>query len=349
MASLALPACVNSGQGTWLVSTCTDTQGRHHVAAITSKGELVSKIRLPARGHDALAIPNRPGHALVFSRRPDRYVVEVDFTDAQIVNRITSQSDTHFFGHGSLSNDGAYLFTTENLFDQKHGVVVVRDSTSYQVLERYHSGGIGPHQLKTLPDGKTLVVANGGILTHPDWPRMKLNVDSMHSNIAYIDIASGKIVSSVESTDPQLSLRHLDFDTKGEVTVGAQYQGGKSNIHPLVFSHKQGENLIAYSATDDIWKEMRHYIASVLVTERNVCVSSPRGNQVLLWDKSSKVLIGKSRFQDVAGLASWNGQITSSSGQGKLESLGSKFNPRVSKMAEWGLKFDNHMTTIEVG
>ena len=36
------------------------------------------------------------------------------------------------------------------------------------------SFGVGPHEVVLMPDGATLVVANGGIRTHPDRDRAKL-------------------------------------------------------------------------------------------------------------------------------------------------------------------------------
>jgi hypothetical protein len=66
------------------------------VAAINNQGELVNAVKLPARGHDTLVLPNKPGHALVFCRRPDRFAVEIDFINGKIVNHIQRQVDSHF-------------------------------------------------------------------------------------------------------------------------------------------------------------------------------------------------------------------------------------------------------------
>ncbi|PAX95204.1 Tat pathway signal protein, partial [Bordetella pertussis] len=44
----------------------------------------------------------------------------------------------------------------------------------YGKLELFDTAGIGPHEALLLPDGKTVCVANGGILTHPDYGKLEL-------------------------------------------------------------------------------------------------------------------------------------------------------------------------------
>lgn len=119
--TMLLPSCALVNKQQWLISTCNDQQGQNMAAAIDSQGQIVNTVKLPARGHDSLALPHKPGHALVFARRPDRFAVEVDFVTGRIINTIQSQADSHFYGHGVFSKDNKYLFTTENLYGKTRG------------------------------------------------------------------------------------------------------------------------------------------------------------------------------------------------------------------------------------
>jgi hypothetical protein len=345
-----LPACTTYQKEQWLVSTCNDQQGQSMAAAINSQGEIVNTVNLPARGHDSLALPHKPGHALVFARRPDRFAVEVDFIKGQITHTIQSQDDSHFYGHGVFSKNGDYLYTTENLYDKKQGMVVVRDAKTYQVIDRFSSGGIGPHELALMPDGKTLVVANGGIETHPDQPRKKLNLTTMQPNLAYLDTATGKVLSSYTPPDNQLSIRHLTVRADGAVFTGAQYQGRKSNVQPLVFSHQGENNLQAFGASHSELYKMQQYTASLLVKNNLLCVSCPRGSHLSFWDTKSHSFIGQQTFSDVSGLAYSNGKMLASSGKGVLKKL-DRTHPITgpASINSLTLKFDNHMTMIDVG
>jgi hypothetical protein len=348
----AIPGCHQLGQNEqWLVSACSNKDGEYFATAVNQAGEIISRVALPSRGHDSLAMPHKPGHALVFARRPDNFALEIDFKNGRIVHAIESDSDSHFFGHGALSQDGKYLYTTENRFDKGHGMIVVRDTQNYQVIERFHSGGIGPHELAMMPDGKTLVIANGGILTHPDRPRLKLNVPTMRPNLAYMDAPSGTILSRFEPPNHQQSLRHLTVRKDGKVFVGAQYQGNKGHIVPLIYAHNSEDTLREFSAGEQQWRNMNQYTASLLSKGNILAVSCPRGGYITFWDANEHVCLEQVPFTDVAGLTQLSNQMIASSGNGQAQ----KFNLQPSSWQDPAhfvtanssdVRFDNHMTTI---
>ncbi len=350
LAAWFLPACTAQKSEQWLVSTCNNKQGQNMVAAINNQGEIVTTVKLPARCHDSLALPQKPGHAIVFCRRPDRFAMEVDFINGVIVNNIQSQADCHFYGHGAFSKDNQYLYTTENLYDKKRGLIVVRDAQTFQVLDRFDSGGIGPHELMLMPDGNTLVIANGGIETHPNHPRKKLNIETMQPNLAYLDISTGKVLSSYAPPDNQLSIRHLAVSPNGAVYAGAQYQGKKSTIQPLVFAHHGEDSLQPFRASQTQWFKMQQYTASLLISNDLLCVSCPRGSRLSFWDTTTLSYVDQQIFSDVSGLANSNGKILASSGKGLLKKL-DRTQPisGPTSINRLSLRFDNHMTMIDAG
>jgi hypothetical protein len=346
----ALSGCQLPSKQQWLVSACSNKAGEYFAAAVNATGDIVSRVALPSRGHDSLAMPHKPGHALVFARRPDNFAMEINFTTGQVVNTIKSERDSHFFGHGALSTDGNYLFTTENRFDKGHGMIVVRETERYQVVDRFHSGGIGPHELALMPDGKTLVIANGGILTHPDRPRLKLNIPSMKPNLAYMDTVSGKVLSYFEPPNHQQSLRHLTVRKDGKVYVGVQYQGNKGHIVPLIYAHHGQDQLMAFSATQQQWRNMNQYTASLLAEEQMLAVSCPRGGYITFWHADDHHCITQTPFNDVAGLSNVDGKMMASSGSGTTRKYYWATRPSPAwtpHIDESDIRFDNHMTTIE--
>ncbi|PKI03078.1 DUF1513 domain-containing protein [Glaciecola sp. 33A] len=348
-ASWALSGCQKLGSSTWLVSAVKDNDGKFAVVAIDHAGKLINKIALPERGHDLLALPRKPGHAIVFSRRPDRFAIEVNFAEGKVVDSFTSQNDSHFYGHGVLSSDGNFLFTSENLYEAKQGVLVVRNTDNYAVEARFNSHGIGPHQLKLMPDNKTLVIANGGILTHPDFPRLKLNLDSMQSNLAYINSQNGELLNLVEPLNKHQSLRHLDVSLKGDVIVGAQYQGKNNQVQPLVFLHRQGNQMLTeFEATQEQWRDMQQYTASILVAGKQAYVTCPRGDNLYFMDIEAHKILNSQKISDCAGIAKSSLGITVSNGFGQITSIkGQVNNPQVNNHQFKGLHFDNHMITID--
>jgi len=336
----------------WLVSCGSDSSKNYFVAAMSLDGKLIGKIPLPARGHDVIALPNKPGCALVFARRPGTFAVEVDFVNNRIVQEIKPQENSHFYGHGVISIKHNTLMTSENDFVSGNGQIVVRDATSYQVLARYASGGIGPHQVAMMPDGNTLVIANGGIKTHPEFPRKKLNLETMQPNLAYLDIVTGKLLGTYQLDNKYLSIRHLDVSNKGKVIAALQYQGLKTDLVPLIVSHQGEEQLRYLHAGEDLWRSMNQYTASVCIDNEHdrVAVSCPRSDLITYWSLASNEFIGSEKLKDGAGLA-FVGDMYASSGKGQVIELLARENKQQSLLSRHGMNFsdirwDNHMTKI---
>lgn len=341
-----LPSCVSWQSKPWFVSCCTDKSGRHFAAAFDQAGQLIDKLPIPARGHQVIGVPSKPGHAIVFARRPGDFLVEIDFSSGRIVNQVNSIQGQHFFGHGVVTPDNNYLLTTENDYEKAKGLVVVRDLTTLQQIDSFDSGGIGPHELALMPDRQTLVVANGGILTHPSQPRKKLNLDTMVPNLSYLSLEQGKVIDAYELENKHLSIRHLDVSKQGKVVVGLQYQGAKSDLNTLIVSHQGEDKLTDFKAPEAIWRKMNQYTASVAVDSYSgkVAVACPRGDMLTFWDLNTGEYINSHRLSDGAGVTVSDSQFVATNGKGQM------FNANVNGQRVIGkhslLKWDNHLSRI---
>jgi hypothetical protein len=333
----------------WLVSACSNNKNEHFVAAFDLNGTIINQVKLPARGHDAIAIPGKPGHALIFARRPGTFILEVDFINGRVTKKITSAENTHFYGHGVISEKHNILLTSENDFSSGQGRIMVRDSQDYRLLEQFDSGGVGPHQLRLMPDENSLVIANGGIRTHPDQPRKKLNITTMLPNMAYLTIASGKVDQKLSLNNHKLSIRHLDISKQGKVIAGLQYQGARNDLVPLAISHHGEDSLSFLSASNDIWRSMNQYTASVCIDDKLslVAISCPRADLITYWSLESGEYLTSEKFSDGAGLTRID-KIYATSGKGRLitSRVTSKNSHDVKEFSFSNLKWDNHLTHI---
>ncbi|WP_105169679.1 DUF1513 domain-containing protein [Pseudoalteromonas sp. T1lg23B] len=324
-------------------SAFSDNQGQHFVAWFDASGNILGQVRIADRAHDLCHIA-QSNTLLAFSRRPGRAMYVIDMQSNKILSKVESANNQHFFGHGALSNDGQWLYTTENYFDESYkayeGLIVVRNTHNFAVESQFPSGGIGPHQLAALAHEDTLVVANGGIHTHPASPRTKLNLDSMQPNLSYIDIASGKVVEQVQPADHLLSTRHLCLASDDSVYVGCQYQGAKHLVQPLIFAHQRGGQLNALSANDSQWMALKQYTASLAINEAQttLAVTSPRGGVISYWHLKSGKLDKLETQSDCAGIAPLGDEFVASTGRGELVSYKSH--------TEYLLHWDNHMIKL---
>src|SRR3546814_10690678 len=64
----------------------------------------------------------------------------------------------HFFGHGVFLPDGRRMLATENHYEAGHGVLGVYDASDggdYRRIGEFPTGGVGPHEVVLLPDGRS--------------------------------------------------------------------------------------------------------------------------------------------------------------------------------------------------
>lgn len=305
-AVLALPATATSGAPRWLAAR--RRAGHYEAAVIDAQGRALRVIALPDRGH-SFAIDASGRTAVAFGRQPGFFALAFDIDGDEPARALPLAPDRHFFGHGVFGRDGRTVYATENDYAGGRGVVGVyrRNADGWQRSAEFDSGGIGPHELVLMPDGHTLCIANGGLLTHPDTGKLALNLDSMRPSLVYIDTADGRLLERVE-LDPalhQLSIRHLAIDAAGSVWFGCQHSGPLSERPPLVGRHRRGRAAELFRADDNTQHALRNYIGSVGVDAagRILATSSPVGNRVVWWDTRDGRCLGRTIVDDGCGVA----------------------------------------------
>ncbi|NVK42933.1 MAG: DUF1513 domain-containing protein [Oceanospirillaceae bacterium] len=274
-----------------LLSASDDSNGNHLFSAIDEFGAPRFRHQLPDRAH-GVAVHPRHMQCAVVGRRPGTFVDLYSLPDGRLMQRLENPTGRRFCGHAAFSADGDVLYTTENDFDGQRGVIGVwRRRGEKRVREaEWSSGGIGPHELLLHPDGK-LVVANGGILTHPDRGRDKLNLATMQANLSYLDSRTGKLLGSHGVPDDlhQLSIRHLSIGPSGRVASVLQFQGRDTRVVPLLALHSPGDAALELLTLPEGPERHRNYLGSVAwdLDGRWLAMSAPRGSRVYFYDIDS--------------------------------------------------------------
>lgn len=297
----------DAGAPTFLSAAMTPN-GRYVLCGLAETGEIRFQIPLPGRGHAAAAHPSAP-LAVAFARRPGTFALVIDCVLGAVRARLDAPKDRHFYGHGAFDRVGARLFTCENAYETGEGVIGVWDvSDGLRRLGEIGSGGIGPHELIVDRTADRLIVANGGVRTHPDSGRAKLNLPEMRPNLAYLDAGTGALLDRIEP--PQAlrmgSLRHLAQAADGAVAVAAQWQGAPTTPAPLLALHRLGDAELAFLAADDAEQfALRGYAGSVAFSGdgARVGITSPRGGRLHVFDRQTRRLGRIYEVADVCGLA----------------------------------------------
>lgn len=318
--------------------------GGYALCGISADRDVLFRIPLPSRGHAAAAHPTRP-EAVAFARRSGTFAIVLDCSDGRVKTTLHSPEGRHFYGHGAFSGDGQWLYTTENDYEAAEGRIGVWDvAAGYVRVDEFSSGGTGPHDLKRLPGSEVLVVANGGIETHPDAGRAKLNIATMKPNLSYLK--DGRVVERARLS-PDLhrnSIRHLAVSEAGQVGFGMQWQGDGA-APSLVGLHSRGEEIQLFDCPRDELSRMDNYVGSIAFSadEGRVAVTSPRGGRVQQFDTGSRQFVAALEIEDACGVAVQGDGFVVTTGLGNIDAVAGQ---EVAETQIRDLMWDNHLIPV---
>ncbi len=296
--------------------------GTFGIATVSVEGAVIDTIALPARAH-GLAYCPATGRGVAFARRPGTFAMIFDHAGREQPVVIHAPEGRHFYGHGHFSPDGRILYASENDFDGNRGMIGLYDGTDgFRRLGEFDAHGIGTHDMTVSEDGRMLIIANGGIETHPDFGRTKLNLDRMEPSLVILDASTGALVQrhSLPQHLKQLSTRHLDVDAKGRIWFACQYEGSRSDLPPLAGYFSPGEDLTFVSLPPETTRRLANYVGAIAVNraEHIVGLSSPAGGTAVILDARSGQVLAEQSIPDAAGVASAPSGIAVSSYTGML-------------------------------
>ncbi|KKC36574.1 hypothetical protein WH87_14060 [Devosia epidermidihirudinis] len=327
-------------------SSVQTSVGKYGAVLLTERGDLIASIALPDRGHD-ITISNEAGRGVVFARQPGTFAVVFDPAGKVAPITLTSPEDRHFFGHGVFSPDGTLLYATESDFEAAQGVIGIYDARDgYKRIGEFPTYGTGPHELLLMPDGVTLVIANGGIETHPDFGRAELNLNTMDPSVVFVDRRDGSLVGQLrlDAGLHQLSIRHMAIDAQSRVWFGCQYRGTPTDSPQLVGYATMDGKIELVELPIDTLRDLRNYVGSVAASAdgTTVAISSPEGDMLVAIDTEGTRPVLVQTLRSGCGLAADDKGFVATSGLGEM--IGIAGAERSTKKFDFA--FDNHMLRV---
>lgn len=333
-----------------------DAEGGYRATGIRASGNIVFDIQMPARGHSMAMHPSGED-AVFFGRRPGSFALVVDTRCGRRSRLVDIAPGRWFNGHGVFTPDGERLFTSETVTDTGDGVIGVYDpKDGYRRIGEWSSGGLDPHDIRLLSDGRTLVIPNGGILQLAEMPRAKLNIPTMRPSLDYLDSRTGDPLAKLTLPDAlhQLSIRHLSVGRDDRVAIAMQYEGPSGDRVPLAATHRRGETSIhLIGPPDAAARRLRHYCgsASMDTSGRILGITSPRGGVVVFWEVASGRFLGVHALADCCGIAPGDGpgRFLVSNGHGVLQyfDAGTMRVTAADMVPLAGARWDNHMLAVD--
>lgn len=339
---LAAPGWAEIGAPRY-VSAAAKPDNSTWIVGLDADGAVLFSHPVPGRGHAAALHPQR-AEAVTIARRPGTFADVIDCATGQVLTRLESPEERHFYGHGAFTADGRYLLTTENAWEIPDGRLGIWDAgNGYARVGEIPSGGIGPHEMLRLADG-SFAIANGGIQTRPESERAKLNLPTMRPNLTYMS-PDLEIVEQVEP-EPEMHLnaiRHLAASADGQIAIGLQWQGNPLAAVPQAALHRRGAPLRLLEHPETAM--LKQYAGSVAFTadQREIVVTGPYGDAVLYFDAATGAPRGARSLALAAGaaVAPEGIAITVAGGLQLGDSRSSRFVP---VPGDWS--WDNHLVVI---
>ncbi|MBM7061652.1 DUF1513 domain-containing protein [Pseudomonas sp. UL073] len=329
-----------------VLSARDDGDGHHYAVGYRLDGQAVFATRVAQRCHDIVEHPEQP-LALFVARRPGTESYLIDLRDGRLLQTVHAQPDRHFYGHAVWHRDGEWLYATENdTRDPGRGMLGQYrfDGSSLQHSGELSTHGLGPHQVAWLPDGETLVVANGGIRTEAE-SRIEMNLDAMEPSLVLMR-RDGSLLSKETLAQPMNSVRHLAIARDGTVVAGQQYMGDAHERADLLAIKRPGQPFQAFPLDDAQRLAMAQYTASVAIHDelRLVALTAPRGNRFFIWDLDSGAVRLDAPLPDCAGVGAVPDGFVVTSGQGRCRFYDCRRQPIVAQPLQLpaGL-WDNHL------
>lgn len=318
--------------------------GSYHLFGLRADAEVTFSIPLSARGHAAAGHPTRP-IAVAFARRPGTFALVLDCVNGSVLAQLTAPTGRHFYGHGVFNRDGSRLYTTENAFELGEGRIGIwAANEDYRRIGEFHSGGIGPHEVVRLPGTDILAVANGGIDTHPDTGRTKLNLPTMQSNLTYLT-TDGEVLEQIQ-LEPELrlnSIRHLSVRQDGTIGFACQWQQDHFDGLPLQGTHRMGEapEMLALPT------EYRAIYAGSIAFNQSgakLAVTFPRSNGYAIWQVARETSGTWADLHDACGVGGLDDDFVITSGTGAVLSThrGAQLAAGLPRSVAW----DNHLVAV---
>lgn len=325
------------------------------------QGQLITTVPLSARAHGA-ASHRHSYRGCIFARRPGMYLNTFDLRQPSMHKVNIPVSGRHFYGHGAYSEDGGFLYATENDYESARGVLGIYDARKdYQRIGELDTAGVGPHEVVRVPSAPLLVIANGGIQTHPDSGRDKLNIDTMQPSLTIIDTRKGKIVGRHVLPDElhQVSIRHLACSDDGDVWFAGQYEGDSPVAPGLVGSISVAQSVQSFAAGQSrkglvlidlparVQSRTSHYISSVAVIGAHAVFTASKGGVTFKVNRLTHEIDESYSIMDCSGVAGISVRVQRdtdgvlvTSGTGEILIIK---DDELTSLAWHNLQWDNHV------
>lgn len=252
------------------------------------------RLLLDFLAHGFAVHPRRPREAALLEKRGPGGAY-VDLVERAVIRPITPMPGHHFYGHGAFSREGDALFAVETDLGSNGGAISVRDAERFEVLDRFPTYGMAPHDCLLIEDGKTLVITNGG---------GRVGSDDFGS-VAFVDVASRKLVEEHKIPSPAINAGHVAVGKGREFVVISAPRDGLPEGDVGGVSLRLRERPIRTAREPSaVTSRMKGESLSLCIHDetRTALVTHPFGNFISFWNLDKGALFAALDLPNARGV-----------------------------------------------
>lgn len=150
-------------------------------------------------------------------------------------------------GHGLFHPDSGLVLTAERAPvagyrgrpEAHFGRIALREPETLRVIDTISCHGIDPHEIRLLPGGRQVAVANYGSVAPSGATELGLPRTVVEASLTVVDLDSGALVAKHLAPDPEMELRHLAAGADGT------FFAIRARIAPAAADPAAGEDITA--------------------------------------------------------------------------------------------------------
>lgn len=249
----------------------------------------LSRIAVKHSIHGIIAVPDRPEQIVALQKRGHGGAL-ISLTEGEVIQPLEKPANRQFYGHGSFSVTGDLFFNTEtDLAEEYRGALVVRDSKSLRIIDSLPTYGAAPHDCRLIDGGKVLAVTNGG------GPISTSSQAYHRPNIAYIELASGRLLEKFEFDNAHLNAGHLQVSAAGDLVAVSSFRDGLEatpDITGGISIKPQGKPFRTLNQPAELVTKLFGETLSTVIHEQSqtFATTTPQGDTLAFWNLKSGIL-----------------------------------------------------------
>lgn len=196
----------------------------------------------------------------------------------------------YFFGHGFCTTDGQHVFISAMDTKTNEGQLLIYETKSLKLVNKYRTYGVNPHDTQTSLDGKNILVMHGGNLR--SFLKDKSKATNKNSCLTRLSIESGAFVSHAELDRSNQAYGHfLNLDDQDVLCMGLRLEKTDERALPPALALLSGLTVNDFVSSSILKDFTGEALSARMIKDSIVLITLPDSDKVVLLDVKKRAVL----------------------------------------------------------